>query len=214
MVTRGRVQAIVAATVIVWAGLLLLQGVDITFSYLRPYSLVVGVVLILFYVFDKWVWQLPPIARLLKRPVLAGTWKGELRSSWTDRQTGIAAGSAVVFLLIRQTYDSIYLRLTTAESSSQSETADLHMSSDGVPEIVTTYRNSPALHLRRQSPIHYGTMRLEVHGNPPSRLEGAYWTDRETRGEVVFTAHTRRAYSDFTGASQAMPGTPPTSVGG
>lgn len=206
MATRGRVQAIITATVIVWAALLFLQGVDLRLSYLRPYSLAVGIVLILSYAFDKWLWRFPPFPRLLGRPVLAGTWKGELRSNWTDQQTGEAAAPILAFLLISQTYAAISIRLFTAKSFSKSETAQINTSPDGVPEIIMTYQNIPLLHLREQSPLHYGAMRLQMHGRPTTRLEGAYWTDRDTKGEVVFAAHASKAYSDFVGASQAMDG--------
>lgn len=212
MATRGRVQAIITASVIVWAALLFLQGVDLRLSYLRPYSLVVGIVLILSYAFDKWLWRLLPFPRLLGRPVLAGTWKGELRSNWIDQQTGEAADPILVFLLIRQTYAAISIRLFTANSFSKSETAEIHKSPDGVSEIVMTYQNIPLLHLREQSPLHYGAMRLQIHGRPTSRLEGAYWTDRDTKGEVVFTAHVLKAYSDFAAASMAMLDTPSGAV--
>lgn len=208
---RGRVQAIIAAAVVVWAALLVLQGVTLRLAYLRPYSLVVGIVLLLFSAFDRWLWRLPPIARLMARPVLVGTWKGELRSNWIDPETKEAIPPVPAFMLIRQTYDSLTLRLFTAESFSRSDIATIQESDDGVPEIVTTYQNLPQLHLRERSPVHYGAMRLQVHGKPAFRLQGFYWTDRSTKGEALFTAHVPQEHSDFASAWAAMSNIPAAS---
>lgn len=206
--SRGRIQAVIVTTVAVWVALLFLQGVDLRLSYLRPYSLVVSIVLLAFYAFDRWLWQVQPIPRLLGRPVLAGTWKGELRSDWKGEPPGEVIQPILAFLAIRQTYDSLTIRLLTAESFSRSQTAELQRSADGVPEVITTYQNIPELLLRERSPVHFGAMRLEVHGQPGSRLEGYYWTDRDTKGQVVFTGHVSTIYSDFDSARTAMTGVP------
>ena len=208
MTVRGRVQAAITGAALVWAALLFLQGADLRFSYLRPYSLVVAIVLAGFFVFDRWCWRIPPLPRLLRRPVLAGTWMGELCSNWVNPKSGETLPPITTFLLVHQTYETISLRMFTAESSSTSQTAAINRSPDGLVQIISTYQNVPKLHLQQRSRVHYGSMRLDVHGYPPSRLEGAYWTDRDTKGEVVFTAHVSKAYSDFATASAAMAATP------
>lgn len=202
---RGLVQAAIAIAVAVWAVMLLIQGVDLSFSDLRPYSIAVAVVLLSFLAFDRWCWRIPPLPRLLRRPVLAGTWKGELRSNWVNPTSGEKLAPIPAFLLVHQTYETITLRMFTAESSSTSQTAEINTSPDGVAEVITTYHNVPKLHLQERSRVHYGAMRLDVHGDPPSRLQGAYWTDQGTKGEVAFTEHVSKPYSDFASASQAMP---------
>jgi hypothetical protein len=206
MVGRGRVQAALIIAIVVWSAVLFLEGVTLRFADLRPYSIAIAVVLICLYGFDRWLWRIGPLPRLLGRPVLAGTWKGELRSTWVDHETGEVGAPIAAFLLIRQTYDAISLRLVTARSSSRSETAGLLKAADGVPEVLLIYQNVPLPLQREQSPIHYGAMRLAVHGQPPTRLEGAYWTDRETKGQADFTTYSSRAFSDFASATQATTG--------
>ncbi len=48
----------------VWAVMLLAQGVTLKTSYLRPYSLAVGVVIVILLVFDRWLWRIRLLARV------------------------------------------------------------------------------------------------------------------------------------------------------
>jgi hypothetical protein len=34
--------------------------------------------------------------------------------------------------------------------------------------------------------MHHGSASLDIIGRPASRLEGRYWTDRDTKGELEF----------------------------
>ena len=120
MAGKLQTQVILATTVVVWGALLLIQGVTLKASYLRPYSLVVGILILLQVVFDRWLWRVPAVARVLRCPVLRGTWKGQLRSTWEDSKTGQRIEPIDVFLVVRQTYSTVSIRLMTAESSSRS----------------------------------------------------------------------------------------------
>jgi hypothetical protein len=40
------------------------------------------------------------------------------------------------------------------------------------------------LSVRNRSAMHYGALQLSVAGSPPERIEGQYWTDRDTKGEL------------------------------
>lgn len=205
MVGRGRIQAAVILTALVWAALLFFEGAGFGAAYIRPISLVMGLVVASFYCFDRWLWRIKPLPQLLGRPVLAGTWKGELRSNWKD-ESGQTLAPITAFLLVHQTYETMFIRLFTAESSSESQTAVISKAEDGACQVITTYRNEPLLHLRKRSPVHYGAMRLQVRRGSHARLEGSYWTDRETQGEACFTTQTPKRYSDFTSATQGMAG--------
>jgi hypothetical protein len=39
-------------------------------------------------------------------------------------------------------------------------------------------------------------------GSPPIALEGEYWTDRNTKGELVFHEFSKRVHYDFVSASK------------
>lgn len=58
--------------------------------------------------------------------------------------------------------------------------------------------------MREISPIHYGGLLLGIEGNPPCYLEGHYWTDRKTKGELRFKKLSRKIFENFTQASLAI----------
>jgi hypothetical protein len=62
------------------------------------------------------------------------------------------------------------------------------------------YLNKPRSSLVKRSPIHHGSTSLKITGNPPIRLRGHYWTDRDTRGELVFSTHVASIADDYDSA--------------
>jgi hypothetical protein len=204
MTSRFQAQVIIGIAVLVWALMLLTQGVTLKASYLQPYSLAVGVVILLLFAFDHWLWRIPLLARVLHCPLLRGTWRGQLRSTWKDSTTSQAIEPIDVFLVVRQTYSTISQRLMTKESSSRSLVASLEVSRDEVPTLSSMYQNMPDLLKQGRSRIHHGALMLEVQGNPANRLKGYYWTDRDTKGEVSLDARSKKVYTSFDEAAAAI----------
>lgn len=187
MVSRFHLTTITLIAAGIWALLLLLQGTSVTAAFFRPLSNVLGIIVVLLSLFDKWGWRL----RLLRPwflivPDLNGVWKGRLVSNWTDPQTRQRIPPIDATIDIRQTFSSIQLRLKTNESESELLSGGLVRKADGTYQVVGVYRNTPQLLLRERSPIHHGGLILDVIGNPPSALRGEYWTDRNTQGELRF----------------------------
>lgn len=211
MASRLQTQVILAITVVVWGALLFVQGVTLKASYLRPYSLVVGILIFLEIAFDRWLWRIPVVARVLRCPVLRGTWKGQLRSTWKDPRTRQSIEPIDVFLVVHQTYSTVSVRLVTAESSSRSLVASLQTPRDDVPTLSSTYQNVPDLLRQDHSRIHHGALMLDVQGQPANRLEGCYWTDRDTKGELVLGSRSREIYTSFEEASTSRWSGEPTS---
>ena len=89
------------------------------------------------------------------------------------------------------------VRLVTLESGSGSLSANLFADSEGLFTLASTYRNTPRISVREHSPISNGGMLLHVRGKPIHRLEGEYWTDRQTKGEMEFTARSEKLAEDF-----------------
>ncbi|MHB1734185.1 MAG: hypothetical protein ACYCU8_12205, partial [Ferrimicrobium acidiphilum] len=110
MLSKIQVQIVIGAAVVVWAVLLFVEGVPLKTTYLKPYSVVVTVVVIGFILFDRWMWRLPGVSRLVRRPVLQGTWKGTLQSNWKDPDTQEGIEPVAAFFAIRQTFSTISLR--------------------------------------------------------------------------------------------------------
>ena len=73
----------------------------------------------------------------------------------------------------------------TAESSSWLVAHKIVEENDGVFLVTGVYTNTPKLKFRGdRSEIHYGALLLQVLGDPPTTLEGHYWTDRDSSGAM------------------------------
>lgn len=200
---RSQIHVVIGIAVIVWSALLLAQGVALKFDYLRPYSVAVSAAVLALLIFDRWLWRFGPISRLLKRPMLHGTWRGQLMSSWVDPKTGKQIDPIEAYVAFKQTYSGVSMRLMTKESNSRSLVAALENSDDHVPVLASTYINIPQLLIQGRSRIHHGALLLEVHGNPTERLIGTYWTDRDTKGQLNLDTRLPALYSSFEEAAGA-----------
>jgi len=196
--TEKQIYLLAAIGVALWAAILLLQGQPLSLHSLTPFSYVVSGLTVAVVVWEKWLWswQISQVL-LIKRPDLRGTWKGTLVSDWPDRK-GIPTQ---VFLVIRQTASKIEVRLFSAESDSNSLSGNIVKDGADGFKLAMIYRNTPRLLKREGSPVHHGGMLLTVIGNPAQRLDGEYWTDRNTKGEATCTARTNRVAQDFNEAS-------------
>lgn len=149
--------------------------------------------------FDHFLWRLPKVGfHLSKRPDLRGTWKGSLASHWIDPETNERiAPDPEVYMVIRQTYWSVNATFMTKESKSCSTTAVVEDDGCGQYELVALYRNTPRAAVRHRSEVHHGAFKLDIGGRPPGRLEGYYWTDRNTMGELEFDARDKRTVDTY-----------------
>jgi len=199
-----RLQIGIGIVIAIWAALLLISGITLKPTLLKPFSLAIGIAYFVLLAFDLWLWRIPFIARLLHQPVLRGTWKGRLVSNWTDPATGTKRPPIEAFLVVQQTYSSISLRIMTEESSSRSLVASLDTPRDDVSRVSSTYQNIPRLLVQDRSRIHHGTVLLEVQGTPANRLVGSYWTDRDTKGELEFDVRSEKIFTGHDEASKAL----------
>lgn len=204
MPSRPGVQLIVGAAAAIWLVGLVLQGVDVEWSWMRWYSVAVAGVILGSVVVERWLWRWWPLKIFIKRPDLNGTWCGEIRSSWINPATGNTPPPIQAFLVVRQSLSSLNVELLTQESRSQSLAALLDVSKTSTPSISYTYRNEPRLRFQDRSRIHHGTVFLRVHGSPADLLDGCYWTDRDSKGEMEFDRCVTELHSDFNKAVKAF----------
>jgi hypothetical protein len=203
MIERLHLSAIILTAAVVWGVLLLLQGLPVSPSWFQPFSKVVGVLMILLAAFDLWLWRLPFLQGwIVKRPNLSGTWRAEVRSEWIDPETGQQKAPIAGFMVIRQTFSTLSLRQITAESRSELLGAEIVRGGDGTYRVFGVYRNEPRLAVRHRSEIHYGALQLQVAGSPPERIEGHYWTDRDTTGELLLSDRKSKHAYDMTSAQR------------
>ena len=207
MIERVHLSVVLLAAAAIWGVLLVLDGVVVSLSWLRHLSLVVGVILLLLSAFDLFLWRIPALHPwFVRRPNLRGTWRATLRSNWVEPSSGVTVAPIEGYMAISQTFSRLSLRLMTAESRSEMIGAEILRSEDGTYRVVGVYRNEPKLGARDKSPIHNGAVLLQVLGSPPFSLEGHYWTDRNTAGELVLTERNRKLVDDLKAASALYPG--------
>lgn len=149
--------------------------------------------------FDHFLWRLPRVGRKLsKRPDFRGTWRGSLASNWINPDTGQGIDADVeVYLVVRQTFWSVSAALMTKESKACSTTATVEDDGCGQHQFVALYRNTPRASVRNRSEVHHGSFKLDIGGEPVDRLEGYYWTDRSTMGELEFDRRSMEIVDSF-----------------
>ncbi len=210
MLNRLHLSAILLLAAALWGTLLLLEGVAVHSAWLRPFSTVVGVLLLLLVAFDLWAWRLRFLRGwFVPRPDIRGTWHVELRSDWKDPATNEVVAPITAYLVVRQTFSSLSMRLVTSESASELVGAQITKAEDGTYRVTGVYRNEPKLSVRERSPIHYGAIVVDVLGDPVKELVGYYWTYRSTRGEIRTLARNDVIAATFAGAGAALGPTPP-----
>lgn len=196
---RVVLKAIVAVCALTWLLFLVLAGtIQASQALFAPYSVVVGVAGGLVWLYDVWLWRVPPVAWLVKRPDLRGTWRGEIRSDWVNPETGEKVPPISAFMCITQTASALHLRQFTAESMSMTRAAAFVPEEDGAHSLAAVYHNDPRSDVRHRSPIHYGGLRLRVTG--ADALEGDYWTDRKSSGRLVLKLVSKNKCQSFADA--------------
>lgn len=135
---------------------------------------------ILFFVFDRFVWRLPIVSRVVGIPDLAGRWRVSGETDGADGQARTWQAEA----RIEQTWTNIAISLETKHSRSRSAMATLEQDVGHGFRVVYGYENEPKATdgvLRS----HRGTCLL-VFNADLSSAEATYFNDhqRRTCGEM------------------------------
>ncbi len=140
----------------------------------------------IFYIlFSKYFWKLRMFHNwLVPYPNLQGTWTGVLKSTWVNPKTNKSVDPIPVKFCIRQDFENIHISMYTKESSSFSQAARFILESDDTISLSYTYSNKPQAIVRNRSEIHDGAAYLRIIESENSRLEGEYWTNRKTTGDI------------------------------
>jgi hypothetical protein len=205
MPSRYYTQGILWVSFGVWAAVLLLNGVGVSWKWTSYMGTVVGAVILLTGAFEYLALRLPYLDHILPVPSLYGTWQTIIESDWVDPATQSRVPPIPAFIIIHQTFSTISIRLITKESASEQLAGRLVRSADdGICTVVGLYRNTPRIEHRQKSPIHHGALLLQVHGKPVESLEGYYWTDRGNRGSLRLLKRNRQCFHSFAAAERAF----------
>ena len=188
------IAAVVAAVFVIgiWAST---GNPDLT--VLRFLSVAVLIATLLLALWNSVLWHWRPIQHLPRVDRdLRGTWEAELESFWINPKTGAHPPIKTVYFVIRQTSSTISVTLISNESKSKSSTARLILE-DGSYTLHYLYTNEPEQAHRSHSPIHHGSGVLTVVGLPAKRINGAYWTDRDSKGNLTLSRRSKKFGEDF-----------------
>lgn len=150
----------------------------------------------LFYAaFDKWLWRISFIRRigLVKVPVLAGRWEGQVTSSFDEHQ-----GQLEAVIQVHQTWTRIRIDLETKNSKSFSQTASIITEISDSALIAYDYLNEPKAHSTMTMHTHRGFARhtwCVVNGR--ETFDGEYYSgrDRGTFGTLHFKRSKKKVRS-------------------
>lgn len=104
---------------------------------------------VLYWIFDKHVWKWSHVAKLLKVPNLAGKWDCEGTPLSNDKATAWRGTMTIV-----QSWDKIYVHVSTDNSTSHSVAAALVFDTAEGYRLLYHYRSEPRLALNDMAPHH------------------------------------------------------------
>ncbi|MER7417754.1 hypothetical protein ABT346_13390 [Micromonospora peucetia] len=172
----------------IWLLLALVLGVPVDQAWLRYLGAVAAVAVILILAFDLFAWRWLPYW-LVKRPMLRGTWKARLRSSWLDSDGHQVEKTC--YIVIDQTFSKVSIAMIFDISDSTSVAADI-VSEGSRPILSCTYRSSAHALSQSDNPPHRGALSLYVAMSSRVSLEGDYWTERKTTGRIATVGRSKK----------------------
>jgi len=151
-----------------------------------------------FVVFTTWIWRWKYLHNwLVPFPDLNGTWQGEIQTSWKDAE-GKTPGPIPVILSINQSFGKMSCVMRTSEMESHSYLEGFCIDKDAqVRRLCYSYTSRPKAALRARSTPHDGTILFNIVGDPVQKLEGEYWTQRQTTGSVVLTFREKKLLDHY-----------------
>ena len=154
---------------------------------------------------DQWLWGLSGPQRLVRRPDLRGLWRVSLTPHPDSSiPQGGNWGPIPAFLEVKQSYWAVHLRLYTEQSSSKSTAVTwLPSYESSVDNLTFSYDNTPKVSESHRSMRSSGTCNLMPMSLMPTEVEGSYFTDRFTKGDMILTLIDRTTgYPSFEAATR------------
>jgi predicted pore-forming effector associated with SMODS systems len=193
--TSNWTRLVIALATLVSASIVLATGGQIDLNLARAVVTASTVVILFLLVFDRWLWRWPGIRRVTRRPVLHGTWKTELRTSYAARTDEVIEA----YLVIRQTYSTICVDMLFDRSQSTSMSGDL-VRENGRCILYYVFRSDKQTLERDENPPARGAAQLTVAARPSLHLEGDYWMEHGTQGRVATIGHSTVTYDTYSAA--------------
>lgn len=179
----------------------IVDGLDFqnVIDFVKLIPKVVTIDLVFAGLFVKWGWRWKFLQGwLVPFPDLNGTWQGTIQTSWKDANGNIP-GPIPTILTIKQTFSYISCVMRTGEMESRSYIEGFDLDPERqIRRLCYSYTSRPDATLRQRSTPHDGTMLFNIIEKPERKLQGEYWTQRQTIGTVTLTFYSKEL-------SQTMP---------
>jgi hypothetical protein len=180
--------AILGLAFIVYATIFLLtqnlESIDFH-KALTHVSTTISINIILWMIFIAWAWKFKIFYPwLVPFPNLSGEWEGTIKSNWKEKELE----PIPIEVSITQNLFNVQVRIKTKESRSYSIGASFDIDNErGFQQLFYTYLNTPKAGVKERSEMHYGSTILNFDGFKVTKMDGDYWTNRETTGEITLT---------------------------
>lgn len=145
------------------------------------------VYIILYKLFDRFLWRVPKLNAILRVPNLEGTWScSGISHSDTGTEPIERPWSGTV--KIAQSWDRLRIRLTTEQSGSSSLVAAIQYDETGGYRLLYNYENDPRIDQLQELRRHVGFCDMHIADDQKS-AEGEYFNGR---GRTTFGRMTWR----------------------
>jgi hypothetical protein len=164
------------------------SGVDLDTVPKKLLTYLPGAVALVYAIWDGWLWRAPLLRKASARPIMRGLWRGELRPT-ADSQIpeGGNKGPIPMYIVVHQRFWSTRIEQFTEESYSKSRSYFWERcTDDSIESLGFVYENQPRQAHRHRSPRHLGVCWLRIPSKLPTTIEGWYFTDRYTQGDMDF----------------------------
>ncbi len=144
-------------------------------------TITINIIIWTLFIGYAWKWKIF-YPWLVQTPNLSGEWEGLIKSNWNGGQLETIKTE----VKIEQSFFHIQVRVKTTESQSYSIGTSFDIDKErGINQLFYSYLNTPKSGIRERSSIHYGSTLLAFEGYKVEKMEGEYWTSRETTGEIT-----------------------------
>lgn len=191
VILRNSIYALLGLAALLWLALAYIRGLNladpIAFFGLLPQ--VAFIDLIIAAAFVKWGWRHPIFQGwLVPFPDLTGTWIGEICSDY-EPEPGKRLTPIPTMLTITQNFFQVSCVMHTGEMKSRSYSEGFQVDHDRqLKQLSYIYTSKPDLPHADRSRPHDGTAVFDIiNDGETRRLEGRYWTERKTTGEINLT---------------------------
>ena len=178
----------------------LVQGFDLRnfLDLVRLVPIVASADIVAYVVFTVWLWRWKFLhVWLVPFPDLNGTWQGQIQTGWKNAE-GQIPGPIPVILTINQTFGRISCVMRTAEMESHSYVEGFCIDKERqIRQLCYSYTSKPKASLRERSTPNDGTILFNIIGKHVQKLEGEYWTQRQTIGTITLTFLTKDLLDEF-----------------